>query len=122
MFMLYVFICLVWSVLIRTTIIAIGSFLDAFQKVADIATGTRGESEILTFRLVLLSMCARVCVCARASVKSVDTPSHLNFFLYFRTITPTFWIKLSSVSFPGLVHMCTSFIVALDGFCDCTLH
>lgn len=28
---------------LRTTILAVGSFLDAFQKVADMATGTRGE-------------------------------------------------------------------------------
>lgn len=47
--------------LLRTTIIVIGSFLDAFQKVADIATGTRGENSFIHTYYYLLTWC--VCDC-----------------------------------------------------------
>ncbi|KAK3557145.1 hypothetical protein QTP70_024727 [Hemibagrus guttatus] len=41
---------------LRTTIIVIGSFLDAFQKVADIATGTRGATKEIGSALTRMCM------------------------------------------------------------------
>ncbi|KAM9482322.1 protein MTSS 1 isoform 1-T1 [Clarias gariepinus] len=41
---------------LRTTVIAIGSFLDAFQKVADIATGTRGATKEIGSALTRMCM------------------------------------------------------------------
>ncbi|KAL7891888.1 hypothetical protein AOLI_G00013640 [Acnodon oligacanthus] len=41
---------------LRTTIIVTGSFLDAFQKVADIATGTRGATKEIGSALTRMCM------------------------------------------------------------------
>ncbi|XP_053540513.1 protein MTSS 1 isoform X1 [Ictalurus punctatus] len=41
---------------LRTTIIVIGSFLDAFQKIADIATGTRGATKEIGSALTRMCM------------------------------------------------------------------
>ena len=46
-FILYIFY-------FRTTLIAVAGFLDAFQKVADMATGSRGKQSFFLFFFPLL--------------------------------------------------------------------
>ena len=46
----------------RTTVVAVASFLDAFQKVADLATSSRGKQLPLTVGCVCAGVCVRVCV------------------------------------------------------------
>jgi len=60
-FLTFLLLFIYFFLLDRATVVAAAAFLDAFQKVADLATNSRGRDEGKC-----VCVCVRVCVCARA--------------------------------------------------------